>query len=189
MTEPDNRTMKKIVLDDLLVALDQLDYGEDIDWPDPLPEDFEQLWLLRSMTVRFGKALYMVRRRIETALAHDLGEGGVGRVGGDFVRYTGSPTLVVLPELEDWIRKNCTAAEALEIAPKLSKIRKTGLAAVLTRHGFQTKSADGRDLIEGTFYVTEFDDPSITAMPVDNDRTPKYAATMNSGEIRRKEKK
>jgi hypothetical protein len=186
MTQPDNRTTRKIVLDDLLVALDQLDYGEDIDWPDPLPDDFEQLWLLRSMTVRYGRALYEVRRRIETALAHDLGDGGVARVGGDFVRYAGAPSLVVLPELQDWIEKNCTAAEALQIAPKLSKIRKTGLAAVLARHGFQTKGADGRDLLEGTFYVTEFGDPKISSMPVDNDNAPKYAAEMTSGEIRRR---
>ncbi len=162
-------------------ALDQLDFHEAIDWPAEPPTDIEQLWLLRSMCVRYGRALDEVRRWFETAIAHHLGEGGTARVGDEFIRYAKNPkTEVDTKALEDWMRDNLTVDDVIAIAPKLSKIRKTGLRNVAKRLGLSV------DAVEGSFMTTRLEDPKLSAMPVDNENTPQYAAHMRSGEIRRK---
>ena len=167
---------------DLLLAFEQRDLGEDIDYEHDLPDSIEQLWLLRAATIGFGQALKLVRDRVETAIAQELGVGGVARSGPDFVRYARPSSQVLLDDvLIPWMVENLTVEEVLRVLPKVSKVRVTGLEAVAAKHGIP------KDLLEGTFFVKKWGDPKLTSMPADSERAPKYAAEMEPGEIRRKD--
>lgn len=176
-------TDKAAVLAEVLEALDQrlyVDAGEPIDFEHDPPDGFEELAVRRSWAHQLVQAAGAVRSRYDVAIAELLGEGGVARFGDDFMRYSKKPDVTVTPQFVEWLA-TLTAAEVLAVLPKASRFLKGGLKAIAEARGLDPK------VLEDTFTVTDWDvDPKLTVMPVANSRAPKYAASMESGEIRRR---
>jgi hypothetical protein len=169
------------VFRELELALDQMDLEEDVDWLEDLPDGFEDLYLYRSMVLRVARAANLLRERIETAVAHELGDGGVARVGDDFLRYSRKPDYVLTDGGRLWLG-TLDPADILAVVPKPSKFRKTGLEAVAKKRGLDPRT------LEGSLYVDRGStkDPKLGVQPVGHANTPQYASTMKSGEIRRR---
>lgn len=141
----------------------------------------EAAWYLLAALDRYARAVDDVRRIVRARIADDLRPGGVARFGGELVRYSRPADPVALPALEDWLR-TLPGDDVLRVLPKPTKFRKGGLAAVAERHGLDPET------LEGVFWIDRGPEkePTVTAMPVDHPRAPKYAAEMTDGEIRRK---
>ena len=161
------------------LALDQMGFGEDIDWEHHVPDDFEELWAARGMADRVIAAAKLVKERYTAAAAIDLGPGGVARFGDDFIRYSQAADYILTEGGVEWL-STLSVDEVLAILPKASKFRKTAMVAIAEDKGLGSG--------EGSFWVNRGGGkkPSLSVMPVSNKYAPKYAETMTSGEIRRK---
>lgn len=173
--------MRDRILRELNLALDQLDFGEDIDWREPLPDNFEELYLLRSMAMRVIQAAAKIRERVDRAIADQLGEGGSARVGDELIRFAAPNDYVLTEGGVAWL-STLETRDVIDVLPKARKFRKGGLVAVAERLGMPP------DSLEGSLYVNRRDlrEPGISVMPIGHERTPKYAGEMESGEIRRR---
>jgi len=173
--------MRDRILRELDLALDQLHFGEEVDWHEPLPENFEELYLLRSMTMRVLEAAAAIRERVEVAIADKLGVGGVARVGEEFIRYAAANDYILTEGGVAWL-STLETRDVLDVLPKARGFRIGGLKAVAERLGLPA------DSLEGSLFINRRDlkEPGISAMPIGNKNAPKYAAGMESGEIRRR---
>lgn len=170
------KTLTDRLVDDARRQQDR--YGDEYyEPPFDLPDDTHRLWMLISETDRIIRAATTVRAWLRQRLADQLGEGGAVRFGDTLIRYASTidrkPTDTMKPYLE-----SLEAADVVAILPT-SGFRVSALRSIAARAGLDP------DTLNGSMYVEERRPATITAIPVDHPRAPKYAADMQDGEIRR----
>jgi len=119
-----------------------------------------------------------VRQLIRDAVAAELGEGGSVRDGDRLIRYNRPNDWKLLDSFDAWAKENLTVADVLAILPRSSP-RVTALREVAARYGMDEGN------IEGTLLVNRGGDKEATVTATPIDRSPKYAAKMSDGEVRR----
>lgn len=154
------------------IAYGDEEYEVEVD----LPEDLERLWTLVAVTDRIISSAIAVRGVLRGRIAEKIGEGGAVRFGDSLIRYSSSIDRKPLPALSEFLKTR--AAETVLAVLPTSNFRVSALRKIAEEHGYDEET------LNGTFYLEVRKPPTVTSMPVDHERAPKYASDMKDGEVR-----